>query len=138
MPTKFGLIPLWEERYEYVIVFVKICIITETTTYCDVCSIMIAKLSVVSMCIVSLSIILIEWLKLDRTAYRYKDFVLYYKSFVKVVRRQDLEHGDLLECMWFELKTLIFVGILLAIKFMFKSPKHIILQFPSRSLFFLA
>jgi hypothetical protein len=27
----------------------------------------------------------------------------YYKSFVNVV--QDLEHGDLLECMWFELKT---------------------------------
>ena len=30
---------------------------------------------------------------------------LYYKSFVNVVRRQDLQHGDLLECMWFELKT---------------------------------
>ena len=29
----------------------------------------------------------------------------YYKSFVNVVRRQDLEHSDLLECMWFELKT---------------------------------
>jgi hypothetical protein len=25
--------------------------------------------------------------------------------FVNVIRRQDLEHGDLLECMWFELKT---------------------------------
>jgi hypothetical protein len=30
---------------------------------------------------------------------------LYYKGFVNVIRRQDLEHGDLLECMWFELKT---------------------------------
>jgi hypothetical protein len=29
----------------------------------------------------------------------------YYKSFVNVVRRQDLQHGNLLECMWFELKT---------------------------------
>lgn len=31
--------------------------------------------------------------------------IFYYKSFVNVIRRQDLEHGDLLECMWFELKT---------------------------------
>jgi hypothetical protein len=30
---------------------------------------------------------------------------IYYKGFVNVIRRQDLEHGDLLECMWFELKT---------------------------------
>jgi hypothetical protein len=31
--------------------------------------------------------------------------IFYYKGFVNVIRRQDLEHGDLLECMWFELKT---------------------------------
>jgi hypothetical protein len=31
--------------------------------------------------------------------------IFYYKSFVNVIRRKDLEHGDLLECMWFELKT---------------------------------
>ena len=31
--------------------------------------------------------------------------IFYYKNFVNVVRRQDLEHGDLLECMWFELKN---------------------------------
>jgi hypothetical protein len=31
--------------------------------------------------------------------------IFYYKSFVNVIRRQDLEHGDLLECKWFELKT---------------------------------
>ena len=31
--------------------------------------------------------------------------IFYYKSCVNVVRRKDLEHGELLECMWFELKT---------------------------------
>ena len=31
--------------------------------------------------------------------------ILYYKSVINVVRRQNLEHGDLLECIWFELKT---------------------------------
>ena len=31
--------------------------------------------------------------------------IFYYKNFVNVIRRKDLEHGDLLECMWFELKT---------------------------------
>ena len=33
------------------------------------------------------------------------ELFFYYKRFVNVVRRHDLEHGDLLECMWFELKT---------------------------------
>jgi hypothetical protein len=31
--------------------------------------------------------------------------IFHYKSCVNVVRRKDLEHGELLECMWFELKT---------------------------------
>ena len=31
--------------------------------------------------------------------------IFYHTRFVNVIRRQDLEHGDLLECMWFELKT---------------------------------
>jgi hypothetical protein len=31
--------------------------------------------------------------------------IFYFKSFVNVIRRQDLEHGDLLELIWFELKT---------------------------------
>jgi hypothetical protein len=27
--------------------------------------------------------------------------IFYHTRFVNVIRRQDLEHGDLLECMWF-------------------------------------
>ena len=41
----------------------------------------------------------------DRNCSSGGDIIFYYKSFVNVERRQDLEHGDLQECMWFELET---------------------------------